>query len=166
MKGPHGFGIRRKNDVRPQRDQLGSKIRHTLGVVSVGAVVDDQILTFDPTRLPKSVAEGLEQVGSRLQARPQIANARHSGLRRERHQATPVHQDQPSSRRPEPSKAADERPPTDVPYSIHSVTCAATEAGMVMPSASAVLLFMTRSNEVGWSTGRSAGRAPLRILST
>ena len=37
---------------------------------------------------------------------------------------------------------------------------------MVRPSALAVLRLMTSSNFVGCSTGRSAGLAPLRILST
>jgi len=37
---------------------------------------------------------------------------------------------------------------------------------MVRPSALAVLWLMTRSNFVGCSMGRSAGLAPLRILST
>jgi hypothetical protein len=38
--------------------------------------------------------------------------------------------------------------------------------GMVRPSACAVLRLMTSSNLVGCSTGRSAGLAPLKILST
>ena len=38
--------------------------------------------------------------------------------------------------------------------------------GMVRPRALAVLRLMTRSNVVGCSTGRSAGLAPFRILST
>src|SRR4030095_5835916 len=41
-----------------------------------------------------------------------------------------------------------------------------SDCGIVRPSASAVLRLMTNSNFVGCSTGRSAGLAPLRILST
>jgi len=37
---------------------------------------------------------------------------------------------------------------------------------MVSPRALAVLALMINSNWVGCSTGRSAGRAPFRILST
>src|SRR5262245_8797812 len=51
----------------------------------------------------------------------------------------------------------------------HSITWSArpsTDGGMVRPSAFAVLRLMTRSYLVGCSTGRSAGLAPLRILST
>ena len=51
----------------------------------------------------------------------------------------------------------------------HSITSSArssTDCGIVRPSAFAVLRFMTNSNLVGCSTGRSAGFAPFRILST
>ena len=41
-----------------------------------------------------------------------------------------------------------------------------TDWGMVRPSALAVFMLMTNSKRVGCSTGRSAGLAPLRILST
>src|SRR5262249_11005874 len=41
-----------------------------------------------------------------------------------------------------------------------------TDCGMVRPSALAVLALITSSNLVGCSTGRSAGLAPLMILST
>jgi len=40
------------------------------------------------------------------------------------------------------------------------------DCGIVRPSALAVFTLMTSSNFVGCSTGRSAGLAPLRILST
>jgi hypothetical protein len=43
---------------------------------------------------------------------------------------------------------------------------ASTDGGIVSPSALAVFRLMTRSNFVGCSTGRSAGLAPLRSLST
>ena len=41
-----------------------------------------------------------------------------------------------------------------------------TDCGIVSPSALPVLRLITSSNFVGCSTGRSAGLAPLRILST
>jgi hypothetical protein len=41
-----------------------------------------------------------------------------------------------------------------------------TDCGIVSPRAFAVFMLMTSSNLVGCSTGRSAGLAPLRILST
>src|SRR6266536_6605742 len=43
---------------------------------------------------------------------------------------------------------------------------ASTSGGIITPICLAVLRFITNSNFVGCSTGRSAGLAPLRILST
>jgi hypothetical protein len=43
---------------------------------------------------------------------------------------------------------------------------ASRDGGIVSPRALAVLRLMTSSNFVGCSTGRSAGLAPFRILST
>jgi hypothetical protein len=51
-------------------------------------------------------------------------------------------------------------------YSITSSARASNVGGTVRPSALAVLRLMTSWNLVGCSTGRSAGLAPLRILST
>jgi hypothetical protein len=52
---------------------------------------------------------------------------------------------------------------------VHSITSSArtrNDSGIVRPSAFAVLRLITNSNFVGCCTGRSAGFAPLRILST
>jgi len=51
-------------------------------------------------------------------------------------------------------------------YWISSSARPSTDGGIVRPRAVAVLRLMTSSNVVGCSTGRSAGLAPLRILST
>src|SRR6202011_3429260 len=51
-------------------------------------------------------------------------------------------------------------------YSITSSAVASSVAGMLSPSAAAVLRLTTSSNLVGCSTGKSAGLAPLNILST
>ena len=51
----------------------------------------------------------------------------------------------------------------------HSITWSARcriDRGIVRPSAFAVLMLITNSNFVGCSTGRSAGLAPFKILST
>jgi hypothetical protein len=51
----------------------------------------------------------------------------------------------------------------------HWITSSArssSDCGIVRPSALAVLRLITNSNFVACSTGRSAGLAPLRILST
>ena len=49
-------------------------------------------------------------------------------------------------------------------YSITSSAMESTLAGMVRPSALAVVRLMTNSNLVVCSTGRSAGLAPLRMV--
>ena len=51
-------------------------------------------------------------------------------------------------------------------YSITLSARTSTDGGMVIPSAFAAFRFITNSNLVGNSTGRSAGLAPFRILST
>jgi hypothetical protein len=53
----------------------------------------------------------------------------------------------------------------DAVYSMTSSARAINVGGIVMPSAFAVLRLITSSNFVGCSTGKSAGFAPLRILS-
>src|SRR5262252_1225832 len=52
------------------------------------------------------------------------------------------------------------------PHSINSSARASTCGGTVRPSSFAALRLITSSNLVGCSTGRSAGLAPLSILST
>src|SRR5262249_18439386 len=51
-------------------------------------------------------------------------------------------------------------------YWMISSARSSTDCGIVRPSAFAVLRLITSSNFVGRSTGRSAGLAPLKILST
>src|SRR6266404_562729 len=58
------------------------------------------------------------------------------------------------------SKQADER----APHSITSSASASNLSGTSSPSALAVLRLITSSKLVGWTTGRSAGFSPLRIL--
>ena len=53
-----------------------------------------------------------------------------------------------------------------VDHSMMWSTRAAIDGGNVRPSALAARMFTTNSNFVGCSTGRSAGLAPFRILST
>src|SRR5215510_14078055 len=51
-------------------------------------------------------------------------------------------------------------------YCMTSSACNSSDCGIVRPIAFAVLRLIASSNFVGCSTGRSAGFAPLRILST
>src|SRR6266849_749774 len=68
--------------------------------------------------------------------------------------------------RPRDSHAAEKRDEFPPPHSITSSARASNDGGMRRPSALAVLRLTTSSNLVGCSTGRSAGLAPLKILST
>ena len=65
-----------------------------------------------------------------------------------------------------PTHAAQQTTQMIALYSITSSARASSVGEMVMPNAFAVLTFRTSSNLVGCSIGRSAGFAPLRILST
>src|SRR5262245_44915571 len=82
------------------------------------------------------------------------ANYRHRGLLRARRE------------RPRGCRAAEKRDELAALHSITSSTRARNSGGMAKPSALAVFILRTNSKMVGCSTGRSAGRAPFRILST
>src|SRR5262249_535762 len=70
-------------------------------------------------------------------------------------------------RRERPGRcAAEQRDELAACHSITSLARRRDDSGIVRPSALAVVRLMTSSNLVGCSTGRSAGFAPLRILST
>jgi hypothetical protein len=63
-------------------------------------------------------------------------------------------------------RAAEQRDEIAAPHSITSVASTSSSGGMVKPSALAVLRLMTNSSLVDCSTGKLAGLAPLKILST
>src|SRR4029450_8449023 len=67
---------------------------------------------------------------------------------------------------PRGSRASEQRDEVAPVHSITSSARARSVAGTVMPSALAVFILMTSWKRVGCSTGKSAGWAPLRILST
>src|SRR5262249_17151781 len=69
-------------------------------------------------------------------------------------------------KRPRGRSTAEQLDELASPHSITSSARASSVDGMVTPSALAVTRLTTRSNLVGCSTGRSAGFAPRRILST
>src|SRR5262249_32909581 len=68
--------------------------------------------------------------------------------------------------RPGDNRAAEQRDELAPLHSITSSARASSWGGTSRPSAFAVLRLITSSNFVGCSTGKSAGLAPLRILST
>ena len=60
-------------------------------------------------------------------------------------------------------RAAQHRDEMPSPHSISSSARASRDGGTVRPNIRAVWALMTSSNPVGCTTGRSAGRAPLRM---
>ena len=114
-----------------------------------------EILTLDIAALGQTAAEGCQQVRRVLgRTRAHVAYHRHRRLLRAR-------RDRPRHRR-----AAEER---DELAPLHSITSSArtrNDSGILSPSAFALLRLTISSNLIGCSTGRSAGLAPLKILST
>ena len=78
---------------------------------------------------------------------------------RPQEQSAPARRDDRFQRPQEPSTLVEHR------YWMTWSARPSTDGGIVRPRALAVFRLMTRSNFVGCSTGRSAGFAPLRILS-
>jgi hypothetical protein len=115
---------------------------------------DGHILALDvatlPETLPKSIDPGCRWLARAEKSDP-VDPARRLRLGGKRHGE-------------EAQSAGDEC--SSVHYSMTSSARASTAGGMVIPSALAVFRLITSSNFVGCSTGRSAGLAPLRILST
>src|SRR4029450_11391998 len=72
----------------------------------------------------------------------------------------------PRRQRPRRRRTAEQRDELAPSHSITSSARASSGGGTVMPRALLVIRLMTRSNLVGCSTGRSAGFAPRKILST
>src|SRR5262249_54283332 len=68
--------------------------------------------------------------------------------------------------RPRCRHTAEQRDELAAPHSITSSARARKDSGIVRPTAFAALTLTTSSNLVAWSTGRSAGEAPLRMRPT
>src|SRR5262245_35842108 len=130
-----------------------------MGSIFRRAVFDQHVLALDEARFLQTLAERGDQVrevGER--GVPQETNNRHRRLLR-------AHRERPHSRRA--AEQRDELAPLH--HCNHSITSSATKRKsrlIVSPSSLAVFRLMTNSNLVGCSTGKSAGLAPLRILST
>src|SRR4030095_7384768 len=155
---PGGEGsqcARGHDDVDVQTQQLTGKIRELVGASVREPDLDDDALAFHIAEIAQPVSKRLDP-GLRRQPRPQEADPPdlHTRLR-------------PSGgghgQRPE-RHFAEERAPGH--YWMSSSARTRSDWGIVKPRAFAVFILMTNSNLVGCSTGRSAGFAPLRILST
>src|SRR5262249_25688703 len=118
------------------------------------AIFDCDVLALHEAGLFQALAERGYSVRKRARRRCiEEPDHRHRRLLRAR-------RERPRSRAPE---QRDELAP------VHSITSSARsniDVGIVTPIALAVWRFTTSSNAVGCSTGKSAGLAPRRILST
>src|SRR5262249_4036954 len=115
---------------------------------------DRDILIFDEARLRQAAANRGKQRRLRLRGpAAEVTNARRRRLLR--------------AGRERPRRcAAEQRDERAARHSITSSARASSVGGTSRPSALAVFRLMTSSNSVASCTGRSAGRAPLRIRST
>ena len=155
-----GFGRERRrqraceDDRGPAAHEFDRLPRQAIVVALRPAVFDRDVCAVDISR----VTQGLAQRGQtrrvvvpRLAA--EISDHRHRRLLR--------------ARRERPRHRAAEKRNELAP--LHSITSSARsniDVGIVTPIALAVRRFTTSSNVVGCSTGKSAGLAPRRILST
>src|SRR5262249_51867318 len=147
-----------QDDVRRERGQFRRVLANALGIARSPPGVDAHVTADGPARLLQPLRERCDAALSfRI-------------VRGERHE----HSDAPHllallrPRRQRPRRRAAEQR-DELAALHHSITLSArasSVAGTSMPSARAVTRLITKSNLVGCSTGRSAGSAPRRILST
>ena len=155
-----GLGRERRNVVpddhghRPA-NQISHQSRQPIRLIVRRAIFDRDVLALDEACFLQALAERgheVRRVGERRAA--EEPDHRHRRLLRARRE------------RPRRRRAAEQRDELAPSHSITSSASASSVGGMSRPSALAVLRLMTSSNLVGCSTGKSAGFAPRRILST
>ena len=152
--GGHRCLAARDDDVYLKADQIGSEAWEAFVSSLRPPVLDADVSPVDIAKLAKPLLERFDKGGGR-RTRVEHTDARD----------LPCLLRLGGERRGEDTNGAgEEGPPSD-----HWMTSSAprsSDGGIVRPRALAVLRLITKSNFVGCSTGRSAGLAPLRILST
>ncbi len=156
LLGGQGLGCASgHDDINLERNQFGRKSGEPVELPLGISVFDHDVPALDVTEVTQSLTEGLWQVGSSGQVARQVAYSRDLGrllgLGGERRGEEAA------------SQRAEECTPSD--HWMISSARIRSDCGIVRPRALAVLRLMTSSNLVGCSTGRSAGFAPLKILS-
>src|ERR1035437_5297801 len=143
------------NRIRLGRNEFRRIFPYQVALTACPTVLDLDVLSFKPS-------EPLKAIAKRLRARvvPWRPSSQHADAPHPPELLRP-HRERPCRRR-----AADKCDELTAPHSITSSAVASSVGGTVRPCAFAVLRFMTSSNFVGCSTGRSAGFLPLKILST
>src|SRR5262249_41940507 len=146
-------------NVHFELNKLGREGGEPFSVVAVESALYEDVLALDVPQLPHPLEESLPGDPAPRAVR-----------RRASEKAYPV--DFRGQLRPGGERRGEEasgQRAEEGPASGHWMTSSAranSDCGIVRPSALAVLRLITSSNFVGCSTGRSAGLAPLRILST
>src|SRR5262249_56900049 len=120
-------------------------------------IVDDNILALNPPELAQPLPERVEQ------GRP-IGTGREAKKTYPRHLSRLLRLCGARPGEDAPTEHGDERSP--VHHWMISSICASNAGEIVNPSACAVFRLITAWSVVGCWTGRSAGLAPLMILST
>src|SRR6516225_6094812 len=136
-------------------EEIGGQRHQAVILVFSVLVVDRDVAALDKAHAAKALAKrSLHLRGGRTRAAAQIPDHRHPRLLR------------PRRERPRRCRPPEKRYELT---SFHSITSSATNRMsrlIVSPTALAAFRLMTSSNLVGRSTGKSAGFAPLSILST
>src|SRR5262245_6532740 len=145
------------NDCYLTLYEFGDNRRELFALEARPAVFDGHVLSLDKTNFPQSLTKRAYKrrrfAGGCALACVEKPDYRHCRLLRARRE------------RPH-RRAADERDEFAPLHSITSSARASSVGGTSRPSAFAALRLITNSNVVGCCTGRSAGLAPLSILST
>src|SRR5262249_48324298 len=137
-------------------DQLGRKAGQPVAVTLRPSILHDEILAFHPSEVAQSLSNC---VG--------IGSAIGSGPRPEHTDAMNLPGLVGSAGKPGGGNQEGKKQRQSTARHWMTMSARATsDCGIVMPSAFAVFSLTTSSNVVGCSTGRSAGFAPRRILST
>src|SRR5262249_30609347 len=156
----HGRLIAGENSIRPHPHEFGSEASQALVIPAWPALLDVDIVTFDPPEILQAPAEcrHAELAFGVILCQPcnQHTDAPH-----------PLRLLRARRERPSGYRAAEQR--DELAASHHSITSSArarSVSGTVRPSAFAVLRLITSSSFVGVCAGRSAGFSPLRMRST
>src|SRR5215471_3247289 len=155
LSGEHGTSERGDHGDL-SANQFGRQQRQPIYLALRPAVFDQHVLALDIAGVFEALAECAQAVRVRVVRRCGVEEPNH-GHRRLLSMR---------SKRPRHRRTAEQRDELAALHSITSSARASNASGTVKPSALAVFILMISSKWVGCSTGRSAGRAPLRILST
>src|SRR5262249_23726974 len=152
LRGEHGVGTPRENDVYVEADELIRQLGKSLVAPLSVAVLEANVLTLDIPEIMESSSECVD-------GRPGLDR---QDTDRDYFPSCPLRTggERPSNR------TADQ---SDELATLHSITCSAPASsilGITRPRSFAVLRLITSSNFVGASTGRPAGLAPRRMRLT